>query len=147
MVNNCQCGKPVFIKKTGECQSCYNARYFREHYIPKSNPRDRAGTTPETATPCTYDAAHLRVRRVRGLPSEHVCSECGDHAEEWAYRNESAYEMQGWHTTRKRGGKQWSSWSPCVWDYDPLCRDCHHQRDVAILPRTAGAPQNMRRTA
>lgn len=27
----CECGAPVFIKKTGECQSCYNRRYHTEH--------------------------------------------------------------------------------------------------------------------
>jgi len=26
----CACGRPVFIKKSGECQACYNRRYFAE---------------------------------------------------------------------------------------------------------------------
>lgn len=27
----CACGKPVWIKKTGECRTCYKRRYYREH--------------------------------------------------------------------------------------------------------------------
>ena len=138
-MNNCKCGRPVFIKKTGECRSCYNARYFREHYTPRAA-RPLAGSTEETSAPCSYDAAHSRVRRVRGLPSEHRCAECGDAASEWAYRNESPREQQGWSATRKGGARrQWSRWSPFVWDYDPLCAPCHRERDAEILPSTAGS--------
>jgi hypothetical protein len=27
----CNCGQPVFIKKTGECRKCYNARYYKSY--------------------------------------------------------------------------------------------------------------------
>ncbi len=137
----CACGGPVFIKKTQECRTCYHRRYHREHYTPKPPP-PRRGATPETATPCTYDAAHSRVRNVRGLPSGLRCAVCGETAEEWAYKNASPHEQQGWMKRRDHPGRKWSTWSPYVYDYDPLCSACHRARDAEILPRTAGRPEN-----
>lgn len=131
---------PVFIKKSMECKKCYYRRYFHERHPRELGPtREPLGFTLRSATPCSYDAAHMRVRATRGLPHTHDCVECGGAAEEWSYRGGSEHEIQGEVTFRhKRGGTKWSRWSPYVWDYDPLCRECHHVRDAGILPRTAG---------
>lgn len=138
----CQCGQPVYVKKTGECQTCYNRRYYLAHKPPRE-PAPRLGETPATATPCSYWAAHDRVRRTRGLPAAHTCTECGAPATEWAYRNHSPHEITGAVTRSGRDGRKTTrtaAWSPYVWDYDPLCHDCHQARDAAILPSTAGKP-------
>lgn len=31
----CECGKPVFVKKTGECKTCYHRRYYVEQRRPR----------------------------------------------------------------------------------------------------------------
>lgn len=141
----CECGEPAAIYTTSECMRCYHRRYYREHHKPKP-PAPKRGATPETSKPCSYFAAHSRVRAIRGLPSEHECTDCGQRAEEWAYRNSSPHEISG--TVRKNGkGEQEARWSPLVWDYDPMCKPCHRTRDAHLLPRTAGRPETLRRNA
>lgn len=136
----CECGAAVFIVKTQECKKCYHARYRvenrerfrgydRKAYVPK--PMVYTAAVPTTA-PCTYDAAHQRIRYWRGLPSQHQCP-CGAQAEEWAYRNNgSSYEMSGPRRKLYDSGR-WetvtSTWSTHIKDYDALCHECHVYRD------------------
>lgn len=134
MVTTCQCGKQIYVRKTGECQTCYNSRYYREHYTPPAPPAPRAriGSTIELATECSYVAAHLRVRAQRGPASSHPCAECDSPAVDWSYRGTSPVEQQGWSSVRDRRRsvtRQWVAWSGYIHDYDPLCRSCHTRRD------------------
>lgn len=141
----CECGGNVYIKKTQECKRCYYARYRAENwqrvrdcdnkrYVPK--PIVYTAAAPPTG-PCSYDAAHQRVRYYRGRPTQHTC-QCGAQATEWSYRNnDSAYEMSGPRRKLYRSG-EWetvtSTWSTHIKDYDALCHACHVFRD-RWLPR------------
>jgi hypothetical protein len=138
----CACGNPIPARRmvrgavvatsAAQCRPCYLREYAREHRpAPKPKP-PRLGTTPETATPCTYMAAHLRVHRTRGVASTHTCVACGAGADEWAYRGDSPHEIRGEHTKRGRQGQAHTvqtAWSPLVWDYDPMCTACHLVKD------------------
>lgn len=147
----CACGAPVGIRKTGECRRCYNTRWNSERRAERltgvcsacgASPivaagsqrcarciaRARSKRRPFRATqPSTYVAAHALVRRVRGQASMWSCTDCGGRAEQWAYRpggprERVTVERNGTRTQRRR-------WSPDPADYDPLCVDCHQQRD------------------
>jgi 5-methylcytosine-specific restriction endonuclease McrA len=37
----CDCGQPVFIKKTGECRKCYNAKYYKSYERKPSEPKPK----------------------------------------------------------------------------------------------------------
>ena len=137
VTDTCACGTPVWIVKTGECKRCYHRRYHRENRRPA--PRSRTGETPETATQCTYLAAHLRVHHIRGKASAHACTECGQPADEWSYRGGSEHELTGSREVWRQGvlyTKQ-STWSPYIWDYDPMCTDCHRERDIKTKEQAA----------
>jgi hypothetical protein len=150
----CECGREVFILKTMECKRCYQARW-REENLEKRRAQDRAAAakryTPAPmvytaavppTTPCSYEVAHQRVAYYRGSASTHVCT-CGVQAEQWSYRNTSAYEIEGTRPN-KSGTFKWSS---NITDYDALCRRCHDIRDGksfsdVAFPSPGGAPQN-----
>jgi hypothetical protein len=42
----CECGSPVFIKKSGECKTCYHRRYYTEKIATKPKP-----VRPKAAAP------------------------------------------------------------------------------------------------
>lgn len=130
----CECGEPVFIRKSGECRRCYNRRWYQtsragdEGYLALRHvPTDRQ-RTPTTrkasGDPASYSAAHGRVRRQRGPASDWRCIQCGAPAEQWAYRSTNAREIRG---TNRAGNPR--VWSPDPADYDPMCTPCHAARD------------------
>jgi len=142
-VKTCNCGSTnIRILSTSECGKCYQARrraekpeVFRanwrkaakESYVPAEKPQT-AAVAPTTE--CTYDAAHLRVKRFRGKASSHSCT-CGEQAQEWSYRGGSDYEQTGVRLRWTRGEKKElnSVWSRYIMDYDALCIKCHDLRD------------------
>lgn len=141
MVSACACGSEVFIKKTGECSRCYQARKYDERlaaqgktrHVPKAKPlppkpegRPRL-TLIDLHQPISYFTAHTRVKAWRGAPSQYSCV-CGVPAQTWAYIGGSPYEQTG---TKINGwGKEIQvAWSPDVNDYMPLCRSCHYFHD------------------
>lgn len=70
----------------------------------------------------TYGAAHLRL----GKAKAHQCaSGCGKTARDWSYKGGCPNELiaTGWQAGMKY------SLDPAY--YEPLCRDCHRQRDFA----------------
>lgn len=79
------------------------------------------------STPCSYEAAHRRIRRARGAASEWRCIRCGAQAEQWSYREGSPREIAGARVVRRHGGAIVSNvrWSPDPADYDPLCAADH----------------------
>lgn len=141
--STCRCGSPVFIKKTGECAPCYHRRRHaakRAHALeqPCRRCKRRPATVASTGHcgPCTsalrrarqtrvvsYDAAHARVRALRGSASSWRCILCGQPAQEWAYRGGSPRERRGTVTDGRRTRRL--AWSPDASDYDPMCRPCH----------------------
>ena len=118
------CTKKIYIKKAGMCRSHYEKSKY-QYLITAAVP---------TTAPCSYDAAHQRVRYWRGRPSQYLCV-CGSQAEEWSYRNYSEYEMTGQRQKLYPNGTYgWinSRWSTHVKDYDALCVRCHEERDSKI---------------
>lgn len=57
-----------------------------------------------------YSAVHWRVQRSRGKAKNHLCIECNDTADQWAYKYSTGF-------------------SENIYDYDPLCISCHNKRD------------------
>lgn len=76
----------------------------------------------------SYEQAHRVIRRKRGPASSYACSNCGDPASHWAYRNASPTELIG--PIRGRAGA--ARYSSDIADYDPLCVLCHRIRDEQI---------------
>lgn len=124
----CGCGEPIFIKKTGQCSRCYQREYARHRS--RRAPLVYTADVP-TTRPCSYEAAHSRVRHWRGRATEHRCADCGAGAEDWSYRGGSRWEQAGDRTYDVRGVRTTTPrvWSRHVMDYEPLCRACHHARD------------------
>lgn len=147
--DQCGCGSPVFIKKTGECAPCYHRRRNAEkraHALaqPCKRCRRRPASVASTGlcTRCTtarrlarhsrvvsYDAAHARVRALRGSASSWRCVRCGEPAQEWAYRGGSPRERRGAVADGRRVRRM--AWSPDPSDYDPMCRSCHGSSERA----------------
>lgn len=70
-----------------------------------------------------YAAAHSRVRRLYGSPSEHECCDCGGPAADWAYDHtdpDEKFTTQGW------------PYSTDISTYVPLCKKCHVAFDLAL---------------
>lgn len=88
------------------------------------------GVKRRHVTPASYDAAHERVRAVRGRAREHGCERCGAPAAQWAYRRLDAAER---HDTGP------GPWSPDPYDYMPLCVPCHKRYDAAGIAIEHGA--------
>ena len=145
--STCRCGSPVFIKKTGECAPCYHRRRNAEHRAhalsqPCRRCKRRRAAVAESGlcAPCTtaarlakqkrvvsYDAAHARVRKLRGSASLWRCIRCGEPAQEWAYRGGSPRERRGTVVSGRKTRRM--AWSPDPSDYDPMCRTCHGTTD------------------
>lgn len=70
----------------------------------------------------TYSGAHIRVRRIRGRVSTHVCG-CGAQAQEWAYDHADENELVGVTAGRE------APYSADPSHYVPMCRSCHRTSD------------------
>lgn len=70
----------------------------------------------------TYEAAHQRVKKQRGVPSKHSCIDCGRPARHWSYDHSDPNELF-------QVGK--GPYSPDVDRYHPRCVRCHKRFDLA----------------
>ena len=68
-----------------------------------------------------YDAAHMRVKALRGPASGHSCCDCGRPAGEWSYIGGSDREQ----VSRQNG----HPYSPAPDDYVARCVPCHRKYD------------------
>lgn len=68
-----------------------------------------------------YGYTHVKIRRLKGSASEHICIECGAPAEHWAYDHTDPDEQ----TCPK--GRVYST-DPS--HYQPMCRPCHATMDA-----------------
>lgn len=86
------------------------------------------GADPTTATRCTYAAAHVRVRHLRGAPTATSCELCGSApGAEWALLDlASPFVVTGSRPGRERD----AVWSTFVFDYGAACRPCHRALDA-----------------
>lgn len=106
----------------------------REHYLSRTRDyhTERIGSRdplqPWPATVCTYNAAHLRVKAVKGRASQHTCADCGAQAAEWSYQGGAEVELT---EVRRmpRGRNRSVAYSPDPADYDPRCKPCHTKYD------------------
>jgi hypothetical protein len=71
-----------------------------------------------------YGAAHTRVMRARGRPSEHPCLDCGGPAADWSYNGLAGED----ELVDPRGLR----YSPHISDYDPRCKRCHKRQDMEL---------------
>lgn len=71
-----------------------------------------------------YNAAHERVRQLRGLASTHLCAHCLKPAQGWAYDHTDPNER------REKGKRDAGPYSPDPSHYIPLCNLCHARFDV-----------------
>lgn len=107
----------------------------RGHYLEttRSYHRKRLGNRdPLKAWPtteCSYNAAHLRVKAVRGRAHTHSCIDCGGSAQEWSYRGGSDLELME-PRDLPRGRFSLVAYSPDPADYDPRCKSCHTKFDL-----------------
>lgn len=168
MHTDCACGAPVAIRKTGECRRCYGRRWHAEHSRRNEPQRPCHSCCKRPAVagvdlclsclrlsrrpalhekPCSYHAAHDRLKAARGPASNWRCVECGKRARHWAFVSGSLYEQRG--PVHRPGRPDCvMSWSPNPADYRPLCISCHvaerrsddpatHRRDDAERARAA----------
>lgn len=134
-----QCGgRPVTIAASLLCDPCGRQQRSRAG---KRAARSRPFLADRE--PATYNAAHSRVRRVRGPASAWPCLECGDPAAQWAYREGGKRERATNEIVN--GRPQNRRWSPEPSDYDPLCKRCHRNSDHGAAPARRLDPEHQRR--
>jgi len=117
-------GNTVKHPRTGECGTCYQRRWYQEQRSP-NRPADVPKLYPLPTI--GYHAAHHRVYAAKGKASQYACEECGQPAEQWAYKG-SDQEQTGFVSYRGRKGQSavtLVAWSPNPDDYRPLCLTCH----------------------
>lgn len=73
----------------------------------------------------SYDGAHWRVIRARGLASIHACTQCSKQASDWAYAHSDPKPL----TEIVNGSLLEYSSDPA--HYIPLCKTCHMAGDAA----------------
>lgn len=73
-----------------------------------------------------YGAAHSRVRSAKGPASRHVCVDCGEPSEEWAYDNADPGEIRAPMDSLLGPGCLYST-DPA--HYQPMCKKCHMRFD------------------
>lgn len=89
------------------------------------------------AVDVTYGGIHQRVKRDRGVPSEHRCIDCGKQAQDWSYDHADLDEL-----TSEKG----APYSAHIEHYQPRCKSCHrifdyaHARKEASGEHTHGGP-------
>jgi len=89
------------------------------------------------SSPCSYNAAHHRVRYTYGSASQYQCQMCDQPAKEWAYDHcDNAGEMSGETIPGLPiGGYSpniMAVWSPDRRRYMALCGSYHQALDIAI---------------
>jgi hypothetical protein len=81
-----------------------------------------------------YEAAHIRVIRLRGVASTHACVDCGKGAQHWSYDHADPDERRGPVVC---GGKvRTLPWSDNPTHYAPRCASCHKKFDRVFLAAT-----------
>lgn len=110
------CGKDGYT--SGLCKNHYQQRYYHGMVA------DPDKTFPNP--PRTYEAAHGRVRALRGHAKIHGCVSCPNQATQWALKHDAEKIANNRPGTRMHG----SFFSTRVEDYQPMCRDCHSAYDA-----------------
>lgn len=119
------CTAQVHVRSRGWCRLHYN-RWWK-HGDPMWEPTSRAGSASHhwLGDAVTYAAAHLRVKRLRGRASLHLCAHCGGRARDWAYDHKDPKELTG----PAGPGLPDAPYSADPSHYIPLCKPCHTRFD------------------
>lgn len=88
----------------------------------RPNPMPRGADTPHwTGDKATYSALHQRVKKAFGVPSLHICVDCGKQAQHWSYD----------HTDPdQRIDVEKGPYSIDITRYQPRCVRCHKRFDM-----------------
>lgn len=70
----------------------------------------------------SYNAAHVRCRRLWGPASQYPCVHCGGNACDWAYDHSDPSELTGLPSAGAASLAVYSAWPEF---YMPLCKTCH----------------------
>jgi len=73
-----------------------------------------------------YEAAHGRVRRLRGSASTHMCVNCGEPAYHWSYNHDDPDEIVGYVSSYSRP----IAYSGNPDHYSARCVPCHKRFDL-----------------
>ena len=90
----------------------------------------REGGRPPVGQHPGWDAAHVRVKKVRGKASSYKCVDCGGAAAEWSYDNLDAHEL----IDQKKN----IAYSLSVEHYEARCVPCHRKFDAAERAKKEG---------
>lgn len=115
-----------------DCPNVHKARgYCIKHYAnfmnwgdPLSVGNAKGDASPNWVANPSYGAVHTRLQRLRGRAKDQRCV-CGEPAYDWCYNHADPNEV--WQLVA--GYLIPYSTDPAA--YDPLCRCCHRQRDLA----------------
>ena len=75
----------------------------------------------------TYSGMHIRVNRLRGKASDHLCVDCGSQAHHWSYDHTDP-NPRFVHKVFK-GPRKLVAYSTDHERYQPRCRSCHQAFD------------------
>ena len=75
--------------------------------------------------PDSYNAVHLRLKKLRGSASKYQCNDCGNQARDWSYVHsgvDEAHDQRDGYTL---------VYSTDITQYIPRCKHCHNDIDHA----------------
>lgn len=78
---------------------------------------------PPKGTLCGNKAAHKRVKTLWGKAVEHLCVQCGDQAQDWAYDGTDPDDLPD---------DVYGRYSLYPEFYMPMCRPCHMRHDKSV---------------
>ena len=107
----------------------FKAQRILERHLTERRPlgkRDQAGPKNHAwkGDGLGYEAAHWRVKALKGSASGHRCLDCQERAMDWSYNGGCAREA-----IDPQNG---CAYSPNPEMYSPRCRSCHRQYDAAM---------------
>jgi hypothetical protein len=101
---------------------------YRRHGDPLAFRPNPMPTGPAVATwtgdLATYPALHQRVKKNRGVPSLHICVDCGTQAQHWSYDHTDPEELFE---------EGYGAYSLDIYRYEPRCVRCHKNFDMKFV--------------
>lgn len=124
--NTCECGKPTVSRQSATCKACYQRWWY-------ANRAGQSATNSRYKDDVKYNAAHGRVRALRGHPQDHECVLCLEPAEEWALSVDAIDVRYGASGT---GRTPITAYSLDPYSYLAMCKKCHRAYDAEARGHT-----------